>query len=219
MRLTDYATVFVRYCDIEQSNNLTGTGGDIDADPHFANAPYDVTLSAGSPCIGAGDPAQAGTKDINGAVRFNPPTIGANEGYSLVVTNANAAGSGSLSGVVLAAQSAPDAVITFDPFFFEDFRPITPAATLELSQSVEIIAPAAGVAVSGGNSQGVFQVDSGVQAILTGLTIDGRQRLRRRRRRPRQPRRHGDSDGLHPHRQQRVLGRRPLQRRRRDGRL
>lgn len=166
-------TVFADYSDIDQSNPLTGTAGVIDADPHFANAPYDVTLSAGSPCIGTGDPAQAGTRDINGVVRFNPPTMGAHEGYSLVVTNTNAAGSGSLSGVLLTAQSAPDAVITFDPYFFGSFMTITPSALLELSQPVEIIGPAAGVAVSGGGSHGVFQVDSGVPAILTGLTLTG----------------------------------------------
>ena len=168
-----HSTFIADYCDIGQSNPLTGTAGNIDADPLFANFQYDVTLTAGSPCIGAGDPAQAGTKDIKGIVRFNPPTIGAHEGYSLVVTNANADGDGSLSGVLLTARSAPDAVVTFSPVFFDSFTTITPTARLELSRSVEIIGPDAGVAVSGGNSQGIFLVDSGVQAILTGLTLTG----------------------------------------------
>ena len=70
-------------CDIQ--GGYAGTG-DFNADPLFdreqsgyaGTTPY--ALQPGSPCVGAGDPSQAGTQDITGATRANPPTVGAYEG-------------------------------------------------------------------------------------------------------------------------------------------
>jgi len=50
------------------------------ADPMFKNAAdssYDFTAQAGSPLLGAGDPAHGSTVDISGKARPSPPDIGA----------------------------------------------------------------------------------------------------------------------------------------------
>ena len=59
--------------------------------------------------------------------------------------------------------------------------------------------------VSGGGLSRVFQVDAGVTASISGLTITGGNDHRQRRR-PVQRRRHGHADQLHRQRQLRQLG-------------
>ena len=70
-----------------------------------------------------------------------------------------------------------DETITFDPSVFATAQTITlTQGQLELSDTTgteTIIAPAAGVTISGGGLSRVFQVDSGVTAVLSGLTISG----------------------------------------------
>src|SRR5262249_19063876 len=65
----------------------------------------------------------------------------------------------------------------FDPTVFTAPRQtITLTSALELTNddgTTTIIGPPAGVAISGNNLVGVFQVDGGVAASLSGLTITG----------------------------------------------
>ena len=112
---------------------------------------------------------------------------------------------------------------------------------LELSDTTgteTITGPKAGVTVSGGGLSRVFQVDAGVTASISGLTItggktagnggglyndggtatltnctvSGNSASHRRRRRPVQPQRHGHADQLHRQRQlRRQRRRRPVQ--------
>ncbi len=66
--------------DIGQNLSLGAT--DLDADPLFVNAPYDLHVRPTSPCIGVGTANPNGlgpTTDITGAPRHYPPTIGAYE--------------------------------------------------------------------------------------------------------------------------------------------
>jgi len=67
--------------------------------------------------------------------------------------------------------------ITFDPAVFATHQTITlTGGVLELSGSLNqttITPPAAGLTVNGNNQSRVFQIDSGVTAILSGLTITG----------------------------------------------
>src|SRR5271165_6448235 len=67
--------------------------------------------------------------------------------------------------------------ITFDKTVFKTPQTITLSGTqLELSDTTgteRICGPNAGVTVSGGGSSRVFQVDSGVTANVSGLTISG----------------------------------------------
>ena len=131
--------------------------------------------------------------------------------------------------------------ITFDTTVFDTPQTITLTGTqLELSNTTgteTITGPAAGVTVSGGGLSRVFQVDAGVTASISGLTITGgttagnggglynnggtthadqlhrqRQLRRQQRRRPVQLRRHDHADQLHRQRQlRRRQRRRPVQ--------
>ena len=83
------------------------------------------------------------------------------------------------------ADSSGIATITFDPTVFATPQTITlTGSQLELSNTSEtetITGPAAGVTVSGGGLSRVFQVDAGVTASISGLTITGGKRRQRRR--------------------------------------
>ena len=67
--------------------------------------------------------------------------------------------------------------IVFDPTVFSTPQTITLSdGPLELSDTggtQTITGPAAGVTISGGGTSRVFQVDSGVTASISGLTISG----------------------------------------------
>ena len=85
----------------------------------------------------------------------------------------------SLREAIAFANSDPsgNSNITFDPTVFATPQTITLTGTqLELSNTTEtetITGPAAGVTVSGGGLSRVFQVDGGVTASISGLTITG----------------------------------------------
>ena len=100
--------------------------------------------------------------------------------------------------------------ITFDPTAFATPQTITlTSGQLELSDTTgteTITGPAAGVTVSGGGASRVFQVDSGVTASISGLTITGGSSALAGRR-PVQLR-HDHADQLHRQRQLRQLRRR-----------
>ena len=73
------------------------------------------------------------------------------------------------------ATSPVDETITFDPTVFATPQTITlTQGQLELSNTsgtITIAGPAAGVTISGGGTSRVFQVDTGVTASISGLTI------------------------------------------------
>jgi fibronectin-binding autotransporter adhesin len=87
---------------------------------------------------------------------------------------------GTLRWAIGQANSAGGAeTINFDPTVFATSQTITLNGTqLELSDTTgteTITGPAAGVTVSGNNASRVFQVDGGVTASISGLTISGGQ--------------------------------------------
>ena len=103
------------------------------------------------------------------------------------------------------------ATITFDPTVFAAPQTITlTGGQLELSDTgglETITGPAAGLTIDAGGKSRVFQVDSGVTAALSGLTITGGSASARRR--PGKPR-HGHAHRLHDQRQLRRQRRRPV---------
>ena len=84
---------------------------------------------------------------------------------------------GTLRWAVAQANSGGDNTIAFDAGVFGTPQTITLAGTqLELGDTTgteTIAGPAAGVTVSGGGLSRVFQVDGGVTASISGLTITG----------------------------------------------
>ncbi len=97
---------------------------------------------------------------------------------SIVVTNTDDSGTGSLRQAILDANAQGGAeTITFDPTAFATAQTITlTSGDLELSDTTgteTITGPAAGVTVNARGTSRVFQVDSGVTASISGLTISG----------------------------------------------
>ncbi len=86
-------------------------------------------------------------------------------------------GTTSLREAIAVANANPGQTITFDPTVFATAQTITLSlGQLELSNTTgteTITGPAAGVTVSGGGASRVFQVDKGVTASISGLTITG----------------------------------------------
>ena len=77
--LSSGATATVTYCDVQ--GGQAGTGN-FSADPAFVSgtAPYDLQVRPGSPVVAAGVAVPGLTTDITGAIRADPPTVGAYEG-------------------------------------------------------------------------------------------------------------------------------------------
>ena len=102
---------------------------------------------------------------------------------NVVNTTADTADSGfsngtiSLRDAIAAANAVPGQTITFDPTVFASAQTITlTLGQLELSDTSgteTIMGPVAGVTVNAGGLSRVFQVDGGVTASLSGLTITG----------------------------------------------
>ncbi len=141
-----------------------------------------IALLPGSPAIGAGVNVSGNTADQRGMPLDSPmPDIGAFQTNPLIVnTTIDGAGSplGDLSlrqAVNLADALGGTESISFSPSVFATPQTITlNAGQLELSSgSVAITGPAAGVTISGGGLSRVFQIDNGVAATITGLTITG----------------------------------------------
>ena len=148
-----------------------------------------MPLLPGGPAIDAGNNAlipTGVTTDQRGYARIVNGTvdIGAFEVQSIpLVVNTTADGDGPLGkldlrGAVDLSDLLPGAhTITFDPTVFASAQTITlTAGQLELSNTSgtqTIIGPAAGVTIGGGGLSRVFQVDGGVTAALSGLTISG----------------------------------------------
>jgi parallel beta-helix repeat protein len=97
---------------------------------------------------------------------------------TFTVTDTADSGAGSLRyEIALANSNAGDNTIDFDSAVFNTALAITlTGSPLELSNTSgteTIMGPAAGVTVSGGGLSRVFEVDSNVQASISGLTITG----------------------------------------------
>ncbi len=142
----------------------------------------------GSPAIGKGVAVPGITTDQRGFPLDSPsPDIGAfqvQSGPLAWQVNTTADGSGvpsgklDLGGAVNLANVLTGAhAITFDPTVFATAQTITlTSGQAELSNKTgaqTIIGPAAGVTVNGGGLSRVFQVDAGVTASISGLTITG----------------------------------------------
>ncbi len=149
-----------------------------------------MALAAGSPAINKGVKISGVVADQRGFARPSSLSlisdIGAFQTQSnLVVTDAtDATGQllplGHLSlrqAVNLADIMGVAATITFDSTAFAAHQTITlTSGQLELSDKSglqTITGPAAGVTINGGGKSRVFQVDTGVTASLSGLTITG----------------------------------------------
>jgi fibronectin-binding autotransporter adhesin len=143
--------------------------------------PLPGSLATGGGTSGLGTP----TTDERGFARGQSVDIGAfqGEGKTLVVnTTVDGVGSGpgqlSLRQAITLANVEPTLdPIEFDATAFETPQTITLAGTqLELANSstnITITGPAVGVTVSGGGRSRVFEVDAGVTASISGLTITG----------------------------------------------
>ena len=141
------------------------------------------------------------------------PTVLTLEGRQLLSTfTVNSTGdSGSGSGlagdlrhcITQANSDGGDETIVFDKTVFKTPQTITlTGGQLELSNTTgteTIMGPKAGVTVNAGGNSRVFQVDGGVTASISGLTITGGRP--RQRRRAVQRRRHDHADQLHRQRQ------------------
>ncbi len=67
------------YGGATQSDNVPPAANQLTTNPLFPNAPTDFTPAAGSPLVGAGNPAYAPSTDFVLKTRPNPPSIGAYE--------------------------------------------------------------------------------------------------------------------------------------------
>ncbi len=179
---------------------LNGVGGNIVgvANPglaplgNYGGPTQTMPLLYGSPAIAAGSDAlvPAGiTTDQTGSPRFfnGNVDIGAYELQVVIVpsfvVNITADysdptdGNTSLREAIASANALPVHTITFDPTVFATAQTITLAGLqLDLSDTSgteTIMAPAAGLTLSGGGLSRVLQVDAGVTASLSGLTITG----------------------------------------------
>ena len=139
-----------------------------------------MALLPGSPAIGAGVVVSGVTTDQRGLIRGTTVDIGAFQTSLVVESTAGSvvttAAGLTLPGAVSLADQFAGATISFDPAVFATQQTITLTAQLELSNTAlttSITGPAAGVIISGAGKSRVFQVDSGVTASLTGLTITG----------------------------------------------
>ncbi len=143
-----------------------------------------MPLLPGSAGVGSGTTIPGVSTDQRGLPVGATPDIGSFQIQTGLVVNTTIDGTISPSGdltlrqaVNLANAQGGAETISFDPTVFASAQTITlTLGQLELSDTSgteTIKGPAAGVTVSGGGTSRVFQVDSGVTATLTGLTISG----------------------------------------------
>ena len=142
-----------------------------------------IALLPGSPALGKGIAVSGVTTDQRGFAQDSPIDIGAfqfHSSYSLVVKTTSdsgaPAGEFNLRGAVDQANILKGAqTITFGPTVFATAQTIdltSGAIVLNQTGGLETITgPAAGVTISGRGDGGVFQVNVGVTAALSNLTI------------------------------------------------
>ncbi len=148
-----------------------------------------MALLPNSAAIGKGTGVSGVTTDQRGEPLDVPtPDIGAfqaTNGATMLVVNTTADGTGSSASGELSLRQAINLAnvqdvaetITFDSTVFATAQTITlTQGPLELSDSggtLTITGPKAGLIVNAGGTSGVFTVDSGVTAAISGLTITG----------------------------------------------
>jgi Right handed beta helix region len=167
------------------SGNIVGV-----ADPGLAQLDFyggstqTMALLPGSMAIGAGTTVSGVTTDQRGLPLDSPPDIGAFQvqsgplAWQVNTTADGAPGKLDLRGAVNLADILPgEHTITFSPTVFATAQTIAlKPGQLELSNTggpQSITGPAAGVTISGGGMNRVFQVDPGVTASMSELTITG----------------------------------------------
>jgi len=143
-----------------------------------------MPLLRGSPAIGQGAAMGQATDQRGFALDSPQPDIGAFQTQPGLVVNTTIDGAGSPAGelslrqaVNLADVLGAAATITFDPTAFAAHQTITlTAGPLELSGTgglAMITGPTAGLTLDAGGLSGVFRVDKGVTASLSGLSLTG----------------------------------------------
>ncbi len=143
-----------------------------------------MALLPGSMAIGRGTALTGITTDQRGLPPSSPPDIGAFQvqsgplGWQVNTTADGAFGKIDLRGAINLANVLPGALtITFSPTVFGSAKTITlTKGQLELSNTggvQTITGTAAGVTVSGGGLNRVFEIDQNVTAFLSGMTITG----------------------------------------------
>jgi parallel beta-helix repeat protein len=163
--------------------NLVGVAGTgLSALGFYGGATQTMALLPGSPAIGKGTPAGGVTTDQRGLARGTLVDIGAFQTSLVVESTAGAVNTDpaqlTLAGAVsLADGFAGPIAISFDPAVFTAGQSITLTGDqLELDNTGTIptwtiTGPEAGVVVSGGGLSRVFQVDAGVRASISNLSI------------------------------------------------
>jgi hypothetical protein len=167
-----------------ESHYLCGTPVS-SADPQLApladngSPTHTRALQFGSPAIDAGNNLACRAVDQRG---FSRPfdgdgdgtatcDMGAYEYGSIVVTNPNDSGPGSLRDAI--SSVGPGGTITFDLNAYPAIITLT-SGQLVISTDLIITGPGTGqVTVSGGNTSRGFHVSNGVTAEISGLTISG----------------------------------------------
>jgi MBG domain (YGX type)/Right handed beta helix region/Matrixin len=127
-----------------------------------------------SPALNAGNPALAPATDERGLARFGNTDIGAYEDDFKVFTTADS-GPGSLRSAIANANLTAGA-IAFTSVFNTPQTILLTSGQLTLANTTgteAIVGPAVGVTVSDNGTSRVFQVNSGVTASMSGLTITG----------------------------------------------
>ena len=148
---------------------------------HYGGPIETMALLPGSPAIGAGIAISGVTTDQRGLIRSDVVDVGAFQASLAVESTAATvdtdAATLSLPGAVTLANQYAGTEITFDPAVFAAPQTITlSTGELELSNTTawtSISGPAAGLTISGGGVSRVFQINSGVTASLSGLSISG----------------------------------------------
>jgi hypothetical protein len=143
-----------------------------------------MALLPGSWAIGKGTAVSGVTTDQRGEPLDSPPDIGAFQVQTVLVVNTTTDGTGSPVGDLSLRQAVNLAnvlhvaeTISFDSTVFGSAQTITPTqGQIELSDTggmETITGPAKALIVNGGGESRVFDVDSGVAAAISGLTIAG----------------------------------------------
>ena len=162
----------------------TGPSGPVPVLADNGGPTQTIALRTGSPAIGQGVAFAGITTDQRGFALDAPqPDMGAFQSDPLVI-NTTSDGSSSPPGILSLRQAVNLAnvlgaatTITFDSTVFSTPQAIALTnGPLELSDPVgleAIAGPAAGVTITAGGLNGVFLVDGGVTASLSGLTLSG----------------------------------------------
>ena len=155
-----------------------GSTGDITPFVTWASATPSVATISSTGVATAQAPGQSAITASLAGVTSPADTLTVPVPRAFLVSNTGDSGPGSLRQAILdanAQQGASD--ITFDPAAFANAQTITlTSGQLELSGTSgteTITGPAAGVTVNAGGKSRVFQVDTGVTASISGLSITG----------------------------------------------